>query len=155
MLLFVLFNIQYQQLDNIFIFHKNINFFEFSWMIDIKSVRSISFDCFCLNSNGLWRTYSTFLASSPLVKSVHLHCYCTVHIYVVIHFCDSMWSFWVEANPFASLVYICIVLEIQFPRVEGWVPIIQFNPATYLYLNHGFTTLYVVVFFVFSEFSQD
>jgi len=25
--------------------------------------------------------------------------YCTVHFYVVLHFCDSVWSFWVEGNP--------------------------------------------------------
>jgi hypothetical protein len=25
-------------------------------------------------------------------------CYCTVHVYVVIQFCHSMWSFWVETN---------------------------------------------------------
>ena len=24
--------------------------------------------------------------------------YCTVHVYVVIQFCHSMWSFWVETN---------------------------------------------------------
>ena len=33
---------------------------------------------------------------------------------------------------FISLVYICIALEIQFPKVEGWVPIIRFNPDTWI-----------------------
>ena len=105
---------------------KTINFFEFSWMIDIKSVRSISFDFCCLNSNGLWRTYSTFLASSQLVKSIHLHCYCTVHIYVVIHFCDSMWSFWVETN-ICSFLIICLYmycrLRSSYQKMRSKIPL--------------------------------
>ena len=37
-------------------------------------------------------------------------CYCTVHVYAVIHFSDSVWSFWVVANlcmVFLLLHYIC------------------------------------------------
>jgi len=50
----------------------------------------------CPKSNGLYPTCSTFLASSQLATSIHWPCYCTVHVYVVIKFCDRMWYFWVE-----------------------------------------------------------
>jgi hypothetical protein len=59
-------------------------------------------------------TDSTFLASSQLTTSIHWPCYCTIHVYVVIHICDML-SFWVETNLFRFCfklcVYICIVVE--------------------------------------------
>jgi len=55
---------------------------------------------FCLNSNGLQITDYTSLASYQSVNYRHslTMLYCTVHVYVVIHFCDSMLSFRLEAN---------------------------------------------------------
>jgi len=35
---------------------------------------------------------------SQLITSVHSFCYCTVHVYVVIPFYDSMGYSWMEAN---------------------------------------------------------
>ena len=35
--------------------------------------------------------------SQLLTTGIHCPC-CTLHIYVVIHWCDSVWSFWVNAN---------------------------------------------------------
>jgi len=40
--------------------------------------------------NALKPTDSTFQTNSQLTTSIHLPCYCTVHVYVVIHFCVSM-----------------------------------------------------------------
>jgi hypothetical protein len=33
-------------------------------------------------------------ANSPLTMSIYWPCIRTVHVYVVIHFCDSVWSFY-------------------------------------------------------------
>jgi hypothetical protein len=41
------------------------------------------------------------------VVSILWPCYCTAHVYVVINFCYSIWSFLVESNLFfLSFVYI-------------------------------------------------
>jgi len=36
--------------------------------------------------------------------------YCTVQVFVVIHICDSMWSFSVETNLYILFVYICVAV---------------------------------------------
>ena len=54
-------------------------------------------------------TDSTFLASSHLTFSIKND----PAIYIVIHLCDSMWSFCVETNLckfFLSFAYICIAI---------------------------------------------
>jgi len=65
--------------------------------------------------------------------SIHWPCYCTVYVHVVNHFCDSMWSFWVEAN--LCLYMYCSLDDIQLSREEGWDPINRFNPTTFLCLS--------------------
>jgi hypothetical protein len=46
-----------------------------------------------------------------LTTGIYLLCYCTVHVYVVIHFCDSMWSFWNGGESVTILfAYICIAV---------------------------------------------
>jgi hypothetical protein len=67
--------------------------------IYIKSVRSISYDL-SVTTNIFYH-----LASRQLTTSIHWPCNCTVNAYGVIHFLDSMWSFWVESN----LCKFCIV----------------------------------------------
>ena len=97
---------------------------------------------------------------------------CLVHSYVIIHVCDSMWSF-LSGSESVQVLYhliICVLpLEIQLSRGEGWDPIYWFNPAHFLCLSQtrfGLWCLmplsgprlpmsHVLVFFVFSEFSQD
>jgi hypothetical protein len=115
-------------------------------MIDIKSVRSISFYFCCLNSNGLWRIYSTFVASSQLRAFIYtaiiLSMFMLSFIFVIV--CD-LFEWKQICAGFISLVYICIVLEIQFPRVEGWVPIIRFNTDTCLCLTQGRTWIFNVL----------
>jgi hypothetical protein len=93
------------------------------------------------------------LTSNWKIKSIHWPCYCTVHVYVVIHFCDSMWSFWVEANLcrfFLLFAYITIAVgEIQLSRGEGCDPINRFYPARLLCLSMpvpGFPTSHFMVF---------
>jgi hypothetical protein len=140
---------------------KTINFVGCSWLIDIKSVRSISYVFFCLKSKGLSPTYSTFLVSShdQLTTNIHWPWYWTVHVYVVIHFCDRVWSFRAEASlckVFCRLFVYMFQLKIQLSREEGWNSINRFNPphlCVHFKPGRGFLTSYVVVFFVFSEFS--
>ena len=50
--------------------------------------------------------------------NIHRPCCCTVHAYAVIHFCESMLSFWVEANQ--CILYINVwSFDIQLPRLVG------------------------------------
>ena len=62
---------------------KTINFFRSSWLTDIKSVRSISYDFFCPKINP---PDSICRASSQLTTSIHWSCYCTVNVYVIFPF---------------------------------------------------------------------
>jgi hypothetical protein len=67
----------------------------------------------------------------------------TVRVYAIIHFCDSMWSLWVEA---ILVVYIYFAFGDPIIKMGvgvgswGWDPIKRFNPVTY-----------VVVFYVFND----
>jgi hypothetical protein len=73
--------------------------------------------------------------------------YVDVHAYVVIHLCDSMWSFWVESNfPgfFYHLFIYVLLLEIQLSR-GGWDPIIRFDPVTYVCLSQSSTWISSVI----------
>ena len=54
----------------------------------------------------------------------------SVHVYFVNHFCDSMWSFWVEMNlcrVFYGLFICVLLLEIQLSKGEGWDPVIKWG----------------------------
>jgi hypothetical protein len=46
-----------------------------------------------------------------LFRGGQFYCYCAVHLYVVIHFCDSMSSFRVEANMWRFFI-ICLYIYI-------------------------------------------
>jgi len=100
---------------------KTICLFSSLLLIDIKSFRSIIYDLLWIKSNGSYPTYYIFLANIQLATSIHLPCYCTVHIYVVIHLCDSMRSFWVEVSlcMFLSFVYDCIAVGDLIIK-KGW-----------------------------------
>ena len=68
----------------------------------------------------MWPTYSTFLASSQLTTNIHWSCYCTLLIYVVLHFCDIMWSIWFDTNLcrfFKLFVYICDAIGDQILQI--------------------------------------
>jgi len=105
--------------------------------------------------NYLLRTQNTTIsidlrarASSQLTTNNHWHwpCYCTVHVCVDIHFCNSMWSFWVEVNLcrfcFYHLFNICISLDIQLSRGENWDPINRFKSTTFLWLFQGMSYIF-------------
>ena len=47
------------------------------------------------------------------------------------------------------------IVHIELFREEGWDSINQFNPTTLLCLSQARIESYVMVFFVFSEFSYD
>ena len=71
------------------------------------------------------------------IKNIHLLCYCTVHVSVVV--CDSVWPFWVEANLFWYLIY-CLYLycrRSKYVKVKDWDPINLFNSATFLCLSQS------------------
>ena len=58
----------------------------------------MKYQLWILFSKGKWSLNSRFLspafiAISHLTTSIHWPGYCTVHVYVVIHFCNSMCSF--------------------------------------------------------------
>ena len=55
-----------------------------------------------------WNQRSTFL-DGQLPINIYWPCYCTIHVYVVIHLCDSIWSFWMEAN-LCRFFNICIAV---------------------------------------------
>jgi len=87
-------------------------------------------------SNGFQPTYSIFLASSQLTKSIHWFCYCTVHV-------------------FLSFISICIAVDTPLTRWDGRNFINQFNTATFLFLSQGINSIYKAkchwVFFVLSD----
>ena len=73
-----------------------------------------------------------------------LHCPC-----LCCHsFCDSMWSFCVEANLFRSscrlFIYV-LLLEIKLSRCEHWFPINRFKTATFLCLHQARIWIFDVI----------
>jgi hypothetical protein len=58
----------------------------------------------------IYSTYYTFLASSQLTTSIHWSCYCTAHVYVVIHFCDSMVFLSGTESVHVSFFLLCIAV---------------------------------------------
>jgi hypothetical protein len=67
-------------------------------------------------------------------------CYCTVHVYVVIHICDSMRSLWVKVNLLRFFIIVDFIsvlpLEIHLLRENGCGAIFRLNPATFLWLSY-------------------
>ena len=57
-----------------------------------------------------------FLASSQLTTSIHWPWYCTGHVFVVIYFCESMWSFWVESVQ----VFYCLFIYVLPLKIQLW-----------------------------------
>jgi len=56
---------------------------------------------------------SSFLASSQLIISIHSPCVRTIHVYVVIHFYDSMWYFGFER------MFVCLmVFNVTFNNIS-------------------------------------
>ena len=113
---------------------------------------------FCPKSNDLYPTYVTLLPSSQLTTNIHWPCYCTVDVFVVIHFVtvSRMWSLLMEAiwACFYCLFIYVLPLVIQLSREKGWDPLVGLIPphgGPYPRPIPGFPTYIVVLFFVFSE----
>ena len=71
----------------------------FHWPCYCSSQLNMTFHWPCYCSSQLNMTiHCPCYCSSQLNMTFHWPCYCNVHIFVVIHFCDSVWSFWLEAN---------------------------------------------------------
>ena len=98
---------------------------------------------------SMWPTHSTLLGSSQLTMSIHWTCYCTVHVYVGIHFCDSMRWNRISAGFFIVWLYLYCCSSYQ-ERITG-IPLTGLTPPQYCICpNQGpaFPTSYVVVFCV-------
>jgi len=79
----------------------------------------VSVMMFCPKSNGLYPTDFTFLPGSQLTTSNHWLCYCTVPVFVVIYFCFSMWSFWVEVNLCSFYFIFCLYILYMWYHCKG------------------------------------
>jgi hypothetical protein len=118
------------------------------WKITLQYILVVNW-----SSHGrLFFKTQLFLANSRLTTSVYWPCYCTIHVYVVIHFCDSMWSFCVQTNLCRFVIvrlYIYCHWRFQLSREECWEPVNRFIPATFsvcLKPGPGFQTKYAMDF---------
>ena len=86
--------IYFQQIDDFFFWSptKTINFFRCLWLIDKNQLY------FCPNIQVFIQYNPRFLLVVTNKHLLTVTAKCTVHVYDVIHFCDSMWYFWVEVN---------------------------------------------------------
>ena len=143
---------------------KTFNFYKYLRQNDIKKslkilnikiyqkfqVRSISYDFI--------PRASIVLSSNQLTTTNHFSSYCTVYVYCVIYFCDSMCFFVVlsrEWEPvavfFKLFVCTCICISVLDPIIRGKVkgPISRFNSATILWLFQPRTRIYIDIYRVF------
>jgi hypothetical protein len=77
--------------------------------------------------------YRSCVSCPSSLTCIHWFCYCTGHVYLVLHHCDIKWSFWAEA----TLCLLCIVrlylcCRWRSNNQEGRVGI----PSTGLNLQH-------------------
>jgi len=87
-----------------------LSFFELRLLIIALASSNFSYDVFVLRVMDY-----IVLAINQLTKDMHWPCYCTVHVYVVIHVCDSMRASWVVADMFFHCLFIYVLLfEVQF-----------------------------------------
>jgi hypothetical protein len=95
------------------------------------SIQPISFLYACLfmkSTNRHWlSTIPPLSTKQSLLRWTHWtqHCYCNVHVYVVICFCDSMWSFRIYAVFLKSFLclYICMLLPLTDLTPPHLVPL--------------------------------
>ena len=127
-----------------------------SWYIIWSGLQFISYLSITTISKIMHTTDSTFLAGCQLTTSIHWSCYCTVHVYVVFHFWDSIiCGLFVETNLFRFLVHLFIyvlLMEIQL----SWDSINRLYSATFLCLSQAMSWISNVTchgLFVFSELS--
>ena len=138
---------------------KTINLFGCSWLINTRPLaRSVIYDLICPKSNDLYSTYFTLLHNSQLAMNIHWPCYCTVDVFVVIHFVtvSSMWALLMEAicECFYCLFIYVLPLVIQLSREKGWDPLPGLIPPHFGHYPRPepwFLTYIVILFFVLSD----
>ena len=85
-----------------------------------------------------------------IMYNIYWLCYYTVHVFVIIHLCDSIWSFWVEANMYCFYIvclYIVCHWRFSYPL---WEVVIPTHPATFLFLSQeNITNVISLGLFVF------
>jgi hypothetical protein len=100
--------------------------------------------------------------ASSIVTTIHCPCYwrhCTVHIYVVIHFCDSVCSYRVEENLcrfFYRLLMYVLEIQLHVLRRKVVLPLISLTPPYFIPVPNqdlDFHRHMSWSFFVYNEFS--
>ena len=97
-------------------------------------------------SNGTIQKWSLYIKRlyipswKPLNTTIHWPWYCTLHVCVVINYCDSVWPVWVEGC-FIVRLYMHCSWKYNFEGGTGWDPIDRFNHATCLCLSQGRTQI--------------
>jgi len=81
-----------------------------------------------------------FYLPGYLTMSIDWPCYCTVYVYVVIHFCGSK-----SVQVFYRLFFV-FQLEIKLLRGDVWSHINRFNPVIYLCLSQCRTWISNVIY---------
>jgi hypothetical protein len=92
---------------------------------------------FCPN-NAFKPTDLIFLVNNQWTTTIHWPCYGIVHVYIVVHFSNIEWFFWVVVNLFRYLFVIYVGDLID--QEDSWDPIKHFNPATFLCLYWDYST---------------
>ena len=95
-------------------------------------------------------TDSTFLlaARRHLTMNIYSTCYCTVHVYVVIHLCGSVFFFYSKSESVQGFLYHLFTYVLPVDSV------IKNNLATFFACPKPEPRIpmsYVMVFFVFSK----
>ena len=98
----------------------------------------------------------TFLAISQLTTGIHWPCYCTVHVMLSL---SCVRSSWVEANMCMQVFIYCVLIYIYIGlRGRVGMPLSGLNPSCYCSCRKpgsGFTTSYLVVFFMLRKLKWD
>ena len=108
-------------LANIIYFLKRTRFFYilsiYHVMFKILQWSAMLWDTPYSQNGNITTPDSTFLASSQLITIIHWPCYCTVHVYVVIHFV-SVWSF--ESKRICADLY-CLFISVLLLEILLWL----------------------------------
>jgi hypothetical protein len=82
-----------------------------------------------------YQPFYTLLTSSQVTTSIRWLCYCTVHVYIVIHFSDCVWSFeWkrIYGGVFLNGLFLYVFsLEIQLSDGKSLDHSSGVKPATF------------------------
>ena len=85
-----------------FIAKIKMNFITCLWYNSFESGKVSDMNCKC--------TYFSLKTTN-----IHLPCNCNVHVYIVINFCYSIWSFGVEAN---LPVYFIVCIDVRYQIIK-------------------------------------